>query len=242
MRPLIRPLPTRPGPALPAHGLPARRGVASGCRSDDVPRDRHDVLAGARGRGAQGIGLLVFEQDGARCDFATSFYPCDHRAVDRVQDREPVCTRPAEVVRLDNVRSPRIVPADERWSESDFTNSDEAAEIVEAVHAEEYAECLMSRALPYAVTRAAPDRGGNPGEPPPSTRMPPRMCVVMVWNVKSTAGGAGGHVTILTSFNQVPSNFPSLACVTAPKPATVALTSASRPTSVVPTIRLNRLI
>jgi hypothetical protein len=63
----------------------------------------------------------------------------------------------------------------------------------------------------------------------------------MLWNRAITAGGAGAHVTIFTSFNQVPSNFPSAACATAEKPKHPAAISRSRQPNVVPPMRVNVL-
>src|SRR5262245_56624829 len=52
MRPVGRPLPPRPWHALPAHRRSSECRAAPDNRSHDVPRDGHDLLAGAGGGGA----------------------------------------------------------------------------------------------------------------------------------------------------------------------------------------------
>src|SRR5262249_51186080 len=59
---------------------------------------------------------------------------------------------PTEIIRLNNIRSFRIVSLDKRQVDCDFTDSDETAKVVKRVDAEEHAKGVIARSLPYAVT------------------------------------------------------------------------------------------
>src|SRR4029453_9575751 len=56
-----RPLPPRPRQALPAHGQARAGAGAPHHRDDDVPRDGHDVLAGAGRR--RGVARRIAESE-----------------------------------------------------------------------------------------------------------------------------------------------------------------------------------
>jgi|SoiMethySBSTD1v2_1073268.scaffolds.fasta_scaffold1401361_1 hypothetical protein len=88
---------------------------------------------------------------------------------------------------------------------SDFRDSDETAKIVKTVEAEEHAKGVMARTLPDAVTGTARDRWRRSGRATAFDQDATAQ-VVRLWKVAITACGAGGHVTILTSLSQVPSN------------------------------------
>ena len=88
---------------------------------------------------------LVQEQEGCRRRFVAPFRHADHRAIDRVEVRDPVGTIPAEIVRLNKIRSFRIVSLYERWLARHFSDSDATAQIVETVGTEEQEEGVASK-------------------------------------------------------------------------------------------------
>src|SRR2546425_5097071 len=103
----------------------------------------------------------IFEQDGTGRRFVTPFRHADHRAINGVQVGDPVGSRSAEIVRLDDVERLGIVPIEGLWIGRDFVDPDEAADTIEEVRTKEDTEGVVARALPDAVTSAARDRGGR---------------------------------------------------------------------------------
>jgi hypothetical protein len=91
------------------------------------------------------------------------FCHIDHRAIVRINVRELAGTLPTEIIRLNNIRSLRIVSSDKAWMDCDFGDSDETAKIVKTVEAEEHAKGVIARALPYPVPGTAPDRRRRSG-------------------------------------------------------------------------------
>lgn len=103
----------------------------------------------------------VFEEQGAGCRLVAPFCHVDRRSIGRVDVRHLVRPRSTEIVRLENFRGLEIVSLDQAWRACDPDDPDRMAEVVEVMGAKEYPKSEMTRALPYALTRAARD------SPPP---------------------------------------------------------------------------
>jgi len=102
------------------------------------------VLCVFRARAIPSV-FLIFEQEALRCSFVAPFCHIYNCAIDRVKVGDFAGTVPTKF---------SIYKA---WIACDFADSDEAAKIVKTVVAEEHAEGVTVRVLPYAVTSTARD-------------------------------------------------------------------------------------
>ena len=133
-----------------------RRGQSARRRSVATRRLFHVDHTRACGRLGTVPGLVP-EKEGCRRRSVTAFRHADHRAIDRVEVRDLVGTIPAEIIRLDKIRSVGIVSLYERWLACHFGDSDATTQIVETVGTEEQEKGVTPRALPYAMTGAPRD-------------------------------------------------------------------------------------